>query len=199
MKKWLSLLGRSSKIIIGCYFHAKQQKFKFFIRQLCHHSPSSHSTRLARPASGECFWRFCHQHYAQSLVSVTTSDMLWHSVTGSISWDIEFVLSTSPIQYMFCNEFNDIKWMNPLREFSMELLYLLFQKCEISLFPLPNVADWRDWTITFQPQHLWTRCAGGFYLEFKFQSIYGSRNFICDPCAEITSKIDTLTQLRGSN
>ena len=35
---------------------------------------------------------------AQSLVSVMTSDMLWHNVTGSISWDIKFVLSTSPIQ-----------------------------------------------------------------------------------------------------
>ena len=35
----------------------------FFIRRLCQHSPSSHGTRLARPASGECFRRFCHRHY----------------------------------------------------------------------------------------------------------------------------------------
>jgi len=136
---------------------------------------------------------------AQSSVSVMTSDMLWHSITGPIPWDIEFVLSTSPIQYMFCNEFNDIKWMNSLREFSMELLYLLFQKCETSLFSLPNVAVWRDWIISFQPHHVWTWFAGGLYLEFKFQSIYGSRNFICGPCAEITSKIGTLTWLMGSN
>ena len=85
-----------------------------------------------------------------------TSDMLWHTVIGPISWDIEFVLSTSPIQQMFCNEYNDIKWMNPLGGFSAELLYLLFQKCEICLFSLPNVAVWRDWLITFQPQHVWT-------------------------------------------
>ena len=35
---------------------------------------------------------------AQSLVSVMTSDMASHGITGPISWDIEFVLSTSPIQ-----------------------------------------------------------------------------------------------------
>ena len=35
----------------------------------------------------------------------------------------------------------------------MELLYVLFQTCEISLFSLLNVAVWRDWLITFHPQH----------------------------------------------
>jgi len=38
-----------------------------------------------------------------------------------------FVLSTSPIQSIFCYEFDGIKWMNPLREFYMGELYLLFQ------------------------------------------------------------------------
>jgi hypothetical protein len=37
------------------------------IRQLRQHSPSSHSIRLARPASGECFWRFRHRHYLESV------------------------------------------------------------------------------------------------------------------------------------
>jgi len=62
----------------------------------------------------------------QSLVSVMTSDMPCDSITQPISWDIEFVLSTSPIQSIFCYEFDGIKWMNPLREFSMGELYLLF-------------------------------------------------------------------------
>ena len=81
----------------------------------------------------------------------------------------------------------------------MELLYLLFQKCEISLFSLPNVAVWRDWPTTLQLQQVQMRFAGGFYLECKFQSIYKARKFIYGSCAKIALKMGTLTWLRGIN
>ena len=44
----------------------------------------------------------------QFLLSVMTSDMQCDSVTQPILWDIEFVLSTTPIQYIFCNVFHEI-------------------------------------------------------------------------------------------
>ena len=119
---------------------------------------------------------------AQSLVSVMTCDMLWHTITGLISWDIQFVLSTSPVQWVFCNENNDIEWINPLGEFSMELLYLFFQKCEIGLFSLPNVAVWRDCTYEHNLQEYI------FYLEFRSQLNYRSRIFICGKqCSSVIS------------
>ena len=59
-------------------------------------------------------------------------------------------------------------------------------KSEMSLNCLPNVALQRDWAITFQPQHVWTWFAGGFYLDSKFWLIYGSRYFVYGPFSKGT-------------